>query len=212
MSSADSETDTSNSATDDVDWQIYHKFHYYNFDKDESFQRGLKKISELQNFTESDVLKAKLFYFTKSFQPVNKTDYNTWLTKHTDSSKNIKREATSNDEPKSDEPKSDLTKQRDSTKCISENGNEESVKQENSENDNKTVKILTELNDGDKLFNIDKSEDLSKDFNKVLSLADVAEFIEKGLPLPGIKDLDIKPLEIDPQPSNLQRKNKPWEQ
>lgn len=47
--------------------------------------------------------------------------------------------------------------------------------------------------------------------NSEFSLADVSEYIEKGLKLPGILDLHIRPLDIEPQPSIIQRKLKPWE-
>lgn len=106
--------------------------------------------------------------------------------------------------------KSKSTETREITLSVSETGNED-INTKNNEPHCKTIQIVTQTNNFDDQSKGDNSTDLSDNLGKILSLADVAEFIEKGLPLPGIKDLDIKPLEIDPQPSTLQRKNKPWE-
>jgi hypothetical protein len=40
----------------------------------------------------------------------------------------------------------------------------------------------------------------------------VVEMISKGLPLPGVTDLGIKPLDVEPTIARMERKSKPWEQ
>ncbi|XP_076102570.1 uncharacterized protein LOC143071844 [Mytilus galloprovincialis] len=203
---------------------IYQKFYQYDFDKDQSFQNGLQKIKERQNCTEEDILNSKLFYFSKRYQPLNKSDFKTWLSKQTD-----KEERQSNDRRDIDTEcieivakEIDIKESIDSKTATVSNetqtAGERDTNQliESTDQVEITVSNITELPPNKTNTIIDdtndsRENDLSENLDKVLSLADVAEFIEKGLPLPGIKDLDIKPLEIDPHPSSLQRKLKPWE-
>lgn len=44
------------------------------------------------------------------------------------------------------------------------------------------------------------------------SFGQVVEMISKGLPLPGVTDLGIIPLDIEPTTTRMERKAKPWEQ
>lgn len=196
------------------DGNIYQQFYQYDFDNDKSFQNGLQKIKDRQNCTEEDILNSKLFYFSKTFHPVKKKDFKIWLSKQTD-----KEESRSSDRRDVDTKCSIDSKtatvsnetqtagERDTNQLIEIKNTKQgeiTVSNKTGQPLNKRNKIIDDTNDS-------KESELSENLDKVLSLADVADFIEKGLPLPGIKDLDIKPLEIDPHPSSLQRKLKPWE-
>lgn len=44
------------------------------------------------------------------------------------------------------------------------------------------------------------------------SFGQVMDMISKGIPLPGLTDLGIKPLEMEPTMTKMERKTKPWEQ
>ena len=45
--------------------QVYINFHCYDFQNDKTFQDGLQQIKEQDDFTEMDLLKSKLFYYSK---------------------------------------------------------------------------------------------------------------------------------------------------
>lgn len=44
------------------------------------------------------------------------------------------------------------------------------------------------------------------------SFGQVMDMISKGIPLPGLTDLGIKPLDMEPTMTKMERKTKPWEQ
>ncbi|XP_052085614.1 uncharacterized protein LOC127723155 [Mytilus californianus] len=202
----------------EADGDIYQQFYQYDFDNDKSFQNGLQKIKERQKCTEEDILNSKLFYFSKTFHPVKKNDFKIWLSKQTD-----KEESQSSDRRDvhtkiiADEINTNdsIDWKTATTSNNAQTAGERNTNQEikNAEQGEITVSNITELPLNKIIDDTcdSKESELSENLDKVLSLADVADFIEKGLPLPGIKDLDIKPLEIDPHPSSLQRKLKPWE-
>ncbi|XP_063440455.1 uncharacterized protein LOC134721401 [Mytilus trossulus] len=200
------------------DSNIYQQFYQYDFDKDKSFQNGLQKIKERQNCTEEDILNSKLFYFSKTFHPVNKSDFMTWLSEQADkeeSQSSDRRDVDSKTTAEEINTNNSMDLMTATVSNGTQTGGERDTSQEikNEEKGEITVLNLTRL-PPDKIIDDtsnSRESDLSENLDKVLSLADVAEFIEKGLPLPGIKDLDIKPLQIDPHPSSLQRKLKPWE-
>lgn len=43
------------------------------------------------------------------------------------------------------------------------------------------------------------------------SFGQVIDMISKGIPLPGLTDLGIKPLDMEPTVTKMERKDKPWE-
>lgn len=65
---------------------------------------------------------------------------------------------------------------------------------------------------------LDESEDLQNCLNSdhdhtsvELEFSKIAEMIEKGLKLPGLEELNIKPSEVEPSPAAMERVKKPWE-
>uniref|UniRef100_A0A8W8I196 Uncharacterized protein n=1 Tax=Magallana gigas TaxID=29159 RepID=A0A8W8I196_MAGGI len=44
------------------------------------------------------------------------------------------------------------------------------------------------------------------------SFGQVIDMVSKGIPLPGLTDLEIKPLDMEPTMTKMERKAKPWEQ
>ncbi|XP_060077485.1 uncharacterized protein LOC132557037 [Ylistrum balloti] len=189
---------------------IYQKFHTFDFQDDMKFQAGWSRIVTAvpDERREAECLKAKLFFYSKLYEKVTKEGYDQWLMEHS----NIKH----NDED------SKIENEENSLELHSDSKNDNLVKidTKSSKNDSQldTVELRNlDCKDGDE-NDIDKSksashkgDNLDITSNSVLDFSEIAEMIEKGLKLPGVEDLDIKPLDIDPNPPEMERLKKPWE-
>lgn len=86
----------------------------------------------------------------------------------------------------------------DHTNCVSETQDDSKNKATNIHNLCKGIEIKTVLSD--------------REDGEEPSFGQVMDMISKGIPLPGLTDLGIKPLEMEPTMTKMERKTKPWEQ
>lgn len=87
----------------------------------------------------------------------------------------------------------------DQTNCsVSETQDDSKNKATNIHNLCKGIEIKTVLSD--------------REDGEEPSFCQVIDMISKGIPLPGLTDLGIKPLDMEPTMTKMERKTKPWEQ
>ncbi|XP_033737527.1 uncharacterized protein LOC117325435 [Pecten maximus] len=191
---------------------IYEKFHIFDFCDNVKFQAGWSKIVTAvpEERQDAECLKAKLFFYSKLYGKVTKEGYEQWLKDHSNSIQEGEVSKTetgkSSLESESNSKTDDLVKieiksrTTDTQVEVLESNDLDPVeKKDGGQSENH---LTSELNKGD---NLDTAQSSALEFSRI------AEMIEKGLTLPGIEELNIKPLEIDPNPSEMERLKKPWE-
>ncbi|OWF53656.1 uncharacterized protein LOC110446133 [Mizuhopecten yessoensis] len=186
--------------TEETTDKEYKKFHTFDFHSNVKFQAGWSKIVTAisDEKREADYLKAKLFFYSKLYGKVTREGYEQWLKDHP----NITQEGDSLLDLKiEDFVKIDIksTKTDTQSNMLVCNDVDSSKKMDGCQSENR---LTSELKKGDNLDSTQMSE---------LGFSKIAEMLEKGLKLPGVEELNIKPLDIDPNPPEMERMKKPWE-
>ncbi|XP_069125982.1 uncharacterized protein [Argopecten irradians] len=181
------------------DDSVYEKFHSFDFEGNVKFQAGWSRIVSAvpEERRETEFLKAKLFFYSKLYEKVTTEGYEQWL------------KAYSGSLPEGEVSRTDQEKSSVESKSKPEESVQIEIKNKTKES-NTDVELSnekTKQQDSD----LQKGEDVVGDQGSSLEFSKIAEMIEKGLTLPGIEELNIKPLDIDPNPPEKERMKKPWE-
>ncbi|XP_061192276.1 uncharacterized protein LOC133200501 [Saccostrea echinata] len=194
-------------------------FHSYNFEADSDFQSGIQTIFQQCEKTTEKLLQAQLFYFSKKYGKITDVDYRGWLKDN-----NLENQIGVNkDQNPIEESKIHIEKEQ--SKASTEKSPRSNVCEAgdmgtdgtNALNNLETVDscqqlisqiVLSEKDDEIKTVLSEKETDEMP----IASFGQVVEMISKGLPLPGVTELDIKPLDIEPTVTRMERRLKPWEQ
>ncbi|XP_048732837.1 uncharacterized protein LOC125649374 [Ostrea edulis] len=195
-------------------------FHSYDFEGDLDFQSGCKTILQhLDQETTENTLQTKLFYFSRKFGKLTLSDYKRWL-------RNTEKRQTDQRLTDSEQRKMHINHKSTETSIDEFMFNIDKTKKAgicHSDECNDPTRDGTASNELCGQFNsqTDINKVLSEDINNVLSekedgkvsdFGQVVEMISKGLPLPDVTELGIRPLDVEPTTARMERKTKPWEQ
>ncbi|XP_011434517.1 uncharacterized protein LOC128177173 isoform X1 [Crassostrea angulata] len=183
-------------------------FHRYNFDNDTEFQSGLEKIFKTSSLeTPERFMQAKILYFSKKFKKkITTTDYENWLKntnvaadKKTIKDKEITEDKDFNTPKQTNDLNINTCVSTDETDfSVSETQDDSKIKVKNIQKWREGIEIKTVLSDRENC--------------EGPSFGQVIDMVSKGIPLPGLTDLEIKPLDMEPTMTKMERKAKPWEQ
>ncbi|XP_062588966.1 uncharacterized protein LOC134250630 [Saccostrea cucullata] len=189
-------------------------FHSYNFEADDDFQSGIQSIFQQCEKTTEKLLQAQLFYISKKYGKITAIDYRHWLKDN-----NLENQTEDHSlieerkiHTKSEPFKPNTEKSPRSSICeanVMSTDRTEAFK--NSETIDSCQQLISEIVLSEKDDEI-KTVLSDTDEVPIASFGQVVEMISKGLPLPGVTELDIKPLDIEPTETRMERRIKPWEQ
>ncbi|XP_059149493.1 uncharacterized protein LOC131936490 [Physella acuta] len=238
----------------------FQKFESFNFESVPVFLSGWNIISKSLDADkrDSEVLRAKAFYFNKNVMKFDFRKYLVWKNLQHSSSNHYPENSLDSDYDKLEAKKDENTPAHlesalnsdvlsDTLHCQQQTclttihktaGNSQSLTDPISSEDD------TKSNSSDKNSSIDgdyelstlagqlesvglgvlseyASKESSSEENATsqneseteckLSLSEIAELLQNNLPIPGLKSLNIKPINTEPTPSKLKRPLKPWE-
>ncbi|XP_066273605.1 uncharacterized protein [Branchiostoma lanceolatum] len=166
---------------------VYMAFYRYDFENDQRFQDGFRKIlSAEKSNQDEEILRAKVFYFNKFYRPgtghscIDVDGFRTWL--DTMQPKGLEcRPPEDSGETKHDTSDAEV-------KCDSDD-------------------VQTEAGAGNAAGTAESSGHPSYP----TSFSDIVHCVQEGKEIPGIEKLDVQPINCEPTLSTQSRPPKPWE-
>ncbi|XP_028667613.1 uncharacterized protein LOC114659344 [Erpetoichthys calabaricus] len=193
----------------------YSAFHSYDFEGDETYQKGAQALRDLS--TEHE-LRMKIFYYSRFIQSVDLEGYRQWASVHLSQPPH----ETHRTFQVADETQAAIGPLQISVLPVSNTQDFSSVPDmvaTKAAAKTKTASLGTTISQPEKSkdFNSDDLKgdehpvlDLREDCN-TLSFQQVFQLIESGQEVPGIKKLNITACNQEPTASQITRRRKPWE-
>ncbi|XP_048405699.1 uncharacterized protein LOC125461225 [Stegostoma tigrinum] len=213
------------------------RFHGYQFETDDVFQRGLAQLGEAVWCSEERLLEAKIYYYCRFIGPIDLESYKRWLSSQIIDAKNdlaVEEDMTKAFErllrpTPSDQGQNDKSATIETTNSLpidqqAENTMDARMHLQNSEeiggNEHNAFYELTEdsqvkeSHENKTVGDITNLSPITTEVNGgscTLSFAQVLHLVQSGQEIPGIQKWNITSINSAPTVSQMARKLKPWE-